>query len=507
MSKSVQLYTLIHSLTKSEKRYFKIYATRHVKGGGNIYVQVFDFLLKQKKYDYNALKQYVTLNHKVRLTALKTQLGYHVLRSLRMFHSSLTLVVEIRELMDFAEILIAKSHFEFASQYLNKAKKLAESSHRYDLLDEIVSIARQVAKRLGSQKMVAQYVDVSYLESIHYRRENDLKRQFEHLEARMLQLLTQSSIYIRSPLDEMKLESLMQAPALQSNEGQLSFACLRYYHGIWSRYCLVLGAKEKALYHVDQSIRVYESSESFLDDNLIDYMGQLINNLMITSVFKDRERHYASRTKIVSLLDKFYPKRISNTYRKHLELQLTYTGISFLLDMGEYSDALIAVKEAQRKWELESKGTVPELKRMITHYNLVMIYIRHRKFKAALTELNQLIELEALKNQTYLHLAVMMMNVIVHYELSHHMLVESLAISLGRFLKRKKINFEFETAFLKFTKSVLIEPTLIDRDSRFEAFKQQLDLIYQKPMEHNVERYFHCYDWVKDSLERLKQAR
>ena len=51
MKKESDLFALIHSLTGHEKRYFKIYASKHVMGEKNNYLKLFDFLCKQKEYE------------------------------------------------------------------------------------------------------------------------------------------------------------------------------------------------------------------------------------------------------------------------------------------------------------------------------------------------------------------------------------------------------------------------------------------------------------------------
>ena len=51
------LHRLISSMTKSEKRHFKIYSNRHVKGNENNYVRLFDLVEKQKKYDEEKIKK------------------------------------------------------------------------------------------------------------------------------------------------------------------------------------------------------------------------------------------------------------------------------------------------------------------------------------------------------------------------------------------------------------------------------------------------------------------
>ncbi|MCT4560919.1 MAG: hypothetical protein N4A41_06035 [Crocinitomicaceae bacterium] len=54
---SESIFELIRSLTKSEKRYFKLHASRHTIGEENNYVTLFDYIDKQAAYDEAKLFQ------------------------------------------------------------------------------------------------------------------------------------------------------------------------------------------------------------------------------------------------------------------------------------------------------------------------------------------------------------------------------------------------------------------------------------------------------------------
>ena len=54
MRNSDSLYRLIHSLTKSEKRQFKIYTS--LQAGNKMYIKLFDLIEKQMQYDEKELK-------------------------------------------------------------------------------------------------------------------------------------------------------------------------------------------------------------------------------------------------------------------------------------------------------------------------------------------------------------------------------------------------------------------------------------------------------------------
>ena len=113
-----ELYELIGSMSKSEKRHFKIYASRHVIGSENKYVKLFDAISSLKAYDEKELlKKEAWIRQ---LPLLKTRLHSAVLRSLDQFHSSVD--AEIRKLLHQAEIVYEKALYE---QSKNQEKEKA----------------------------------------------------------------------------------------------------------------------------------------------------------------------------------------------------------------------------------------------------------------------------------------------------------------------------------------------------------------------------------------------
>ena len=49
------LFDLVNSMTKSEKRYFKLMSSRHTIGDENNYVRIFDYIDKQEEYSEEQL--------------------------------------------------------------------------------------------------------------------------------------------------------------------------------------------------------------------------------------------------------------------------------------------------------------------------------------------------------------------------------------------------------------------------------------------------------------------
>ena len=56
MKPSDELHLLIKNLSMSEKRYFKIFSSRHVIAGENNYIRLFDAIEKQEEYNEPKIK-------------------------------------------------------------------------------------------------------------------------------------------------------------------------------------------------------------------------------------------------------------------------------------------------------------------------------------------------------------------------------------------------------------------------------------------------------------------
>ncbi|MBC7862505.1 MAG: hypothetical protein IAF38_05975, partial [Bacteroidia bacterium] len=106
MSKESHLFELVQSLSKSEKRYVRLYAGLHEIGEKNNYLKLFDFIEKAKEPDdekiQKAFKKEVFVKQ---LHVTKNYLHKMILKALRNFNSETGFETEMRNHFQDAEIL------------------------------------------------------------------------------------------------------------------------------------------------------------------------------------------------------------------------------------------------------------------------------------------------------------------------------------------------------------------------------------------------------------------
>jgi len=120
-----KLVSLIYSLTKSEKRSFRIFVNRNPSAGDSLFMQLFDLISKSKSYEDSMAIRKIDGLKKPQLSNLKANLYKQILSCLRLIESKKIDEIQVREQIDFAKILYEKGLYKQCLEILDKAKKQA----------------------------------------------------------------------------------------------------------------------------------------------------------------------------------------------------------------------------------------------------------------------------------------------------------------------------------------------------------------------------------------------
>lgn len=142
------LFRLIKTLTKPEKRHFRLYANRTMGDQQRKFMVLFDLLDKQDTYDEQQLLQKLPgKTTKGRLANLKRHLLKQLLTSLRLTYINKQIDIEIREQLDFARILYSKGLYMESLRLLERIKGIAIDHHQDILHLEIIEFQKLIESR------------------------------------------------------------------------------------------------------------------------------------------------------------------------------------------------------------------------------------------------------------------------------------------------------------------------------------------------------------------------
>ena len=137
------LFQLIQSLEKSEKRNFKLYATRNSSSEELKSVQLFDALDKMDTYDEVVLLAKNDRIKKQQLSNLKAHLYKQILSSLRLINDD-SIDIFLHEQMDYARILYNKGLYHQSLKVLDKLKEQAKLHNQFTYLQQVLFFEKKI---------------------------------------------------------------------------------------------------------------------------------------------------------------------------------------------------------------------------------------------------------------------------------------------------------------------------------------------------------------------------
>lgn len=142
-AKTDPLFQLIKSLSKSEKRNFKLYVRRLTSNEDAKFIKLFDTMDRMVSYDEHLILQRAPVT-KLQLANMKAHLYKQVLVSLRLKYTDISHELQLREQVDFGRILYNKGLYLQSLKILEKAKLLASQFNQDVIALEIVEFEKLI---------------------------------------------------------------------------------------------------------------------------------------------------------------------------------------------------------------------------------------------------------------------------------------------------------------------------------------------------------------------------
>lgn len=138
------LFQLVKSLSKSEKRNFKLYVNRFHSNYDKKFIQLFDAIEKINVYNDEKILLKAPGIHKSQLSNLKAHLYKQLLLCLRLNSINSDHDIYLREQIDYAKILYNKGLYTQSLKIIDKAKAMAREFEKNILLLEILEFEKLI---------------------------------------------------------------------------------------------------------------------------------------------------------------------------------------------------------------------------------------------------------------------------------------------------------------------------------------------------------------------------
>ncbi len=500
IAQSEQLFTIIKSLTKAEKRNFRLYVQRLQSNEDVLYVRLFDILDKAEEYNEDEVLRKMRGLPKAQFVNIKRHLYTQVLKSLRLIFENIE-SIKVREQIDFAHILYSKGLYLQAFKLLDRVKEmLPEGGH--DLLRlEIIEFQKFIEERhITRSRKKPGKVQALLIES-------------ENQESRVSNLVLLSNLkikihgwyietgHVRDAKDHFQLGEYFESELRKVRITNLSVTEEIYLQQSYMWYYYILLDFEKCHHHAEAWVKAFDDNPVHMREDPVLYMRGLSYQLTSLYSMRDYKRY-------VRALEKFEAFTIS--HEKYFDM--TGQIISFLylytakinhhFIEGSFEEGLKLVPEINRL--IKKFGRFIDVHSiMVFYYKTAWLYLGSGEPGHSIEYLNKILNLQAAGHlRTDIQCYARLMHLMAHFELGHFNLLEHLVDSVGRFFsKMRDLNEVQKTLFQFFKNNLDIRKQELNHN--LHILKKEVLRLEKNPYEGRTFHHLDIVAWIDSRIEGM----
>ena len=490
---SKKLYNLIHTLTGSEKRYFKIFAAKTTAGKANKYLQLFNAIDQQATFDEMALKQRIYHSTELKsrkYSELKAYLYELILKSLQAYDERTSINYKLKGMLNNVQVLAKRALYGDCKEILVKAKKIAYQYEQFLVVLEVVAWEKKIAY---AESNIA-FLDGA-LERINQEEKNCLQQIKSKLDYQDIyfQLLINSKkeATLRSEQKRIWLEQFFQNPLLKPNIELDNYETKLLYHRIYGYYYFSTGDIPNFYLENKALIDLMENHSIQLKEDPSEYISVVNNQIYCCG----------SMRKIEEL--NFYLEKLKNippiTEDDAFKIFIQYymNKLIYCIEVGDFQQGIQVIQER----EVRKKAFKKRLFKANFYLSYTYIYFGMGIYDEALHWLNKVLDLPKSIVRQDLQSVARIINLIIHYEMGNVLLLESLLRSTYRFLRKRNRMYETERRILKFIRKSRNIYTKQELKAAFINLKEDCLVLAQKDSEKPIFGYFNFIAWLESKIQ------
>lgn len=489
MKKNDSVFQLIKSLTRGEKRNFRMLA--QLTSGDKKYLQLFDVMDGIDEYDEaKILKKFrKDASFEKQFAYNKNYLYNSILNALAYFHKGMD--AELSSLTIQVKILLEKNLYFQAKKLLRKAKEKVTVMEKFEEMLNLLQFETEILKRTENIKLLREAVrQVEFEEKVTLEKISNML-EYRRLDTRTFILM--KTLYTARNESEMILVREIQNSEFLEDEGQaLTSRAKILYNEIRRRVCLYEGNEEGALRFSERAVELYESNPIIKEDEKIAYLQQ------VSSQARSTLKLYGLQKTIPTIM-RLRDVKISTPQERVFRFKRFYFFlIGMYVDTGETApEGIIDELLAEMK---TLKNDLATSFKLWAYWCLALYYLEQGQLKKALQWMNDFLNHPRSAVRTDLQASSRLLNLVIHFELGNYDLIEYNIKSASRFMYKQERLHKYERRFLSFLRKAINISNQEELTQEFENFREDLVEIFQDDFERKALDYFNVLAWVDSKI-------
>ncbi len=499
MKEKRQLFRLIKTMNRGEKRAFKLFAKKYNKED-NVYIKLFDVFDKSdspssSEMIYKKLKN-TSLNKQI--PVLKNQLFHLILANLRNQARDKNGTIYINNHFENGEILLSRGLFISALNSLEKAQKSALKYGDYLMTLKILEKKSTVFRRILPTDDFKEKLNVIHQQKNELKAfialEDELEKNYQEL----------YYLYRKNGLTE-DAETIQTYHDLKKETDQLfdketATVKARHYWFLFNTiYFFTIKKFERSAEISLAHIQLFEEHPTFLEKETNEYLKALNNAIAIYINF---EKFDIARNIITKLDDLPISPGLNNKFIEQRIFEIKYSNqLSICVQNQEIEHGLSLIEQIE-KGLFQYKNVGLSIDRHIRlSFGIALLFFWKKDWLACLEWIEKIetIEQESVGSPAFVIGYAKILKTISHLELGHISLLESLVRSTKRFLNRNNRLLPTESVVIKYLEK-LAQKDIIDHEATYIELEKELRPVSQSEPTSNINSTVRIYNWAKEKI-------
>ncbi|MBE9488814.1 MAG: hypothetical protein IMY67_00850 [Bacteroidetes bacterium] len=488
------LFILIKTLSKSEKRQFKLYVGRLGVNEDSKFLMLFNILEKLSSYDEAVILKKGIVK-KQQLSNLKAHLYKQILISLRLNPSHQNIRIQIREQLDFATILYHKGLYKQSLKILDKAKSVAIANEEKNIAYEIIELEKLIESQYITRS-ISNRADELTIQAKDISQQNVLASKLSNLSLQLYGLFLKTG-YVKNDEENKRVTKYFNDRLPKYDINKLGFRekLWLFKAHLWYSFltqdflsCYKYSTKWVDLFYANKNM-IELNPVFFLKGN--HYLLETLFYINYYNKFKTTLSNLENITK-----EKWFPKddnieSLSFMYIYNNKFNLHFMEGSFMEGLPLVNEVLEGLKKYKNK--------IDEHHIMVFYYKIASLYFGAGNNKKCIEFLEKIISNKSLQMREDLLCFSRILNLVAHYEAGLDYNLDVQIKSTFKFLLKMEDLYEVQKEMIKFLKGLGdIYPH--ELKGAFIELHKKLKQYEDHPYERRAFLYLDIISWLESKI-------
>lgn len=494
------LFTLVKSLSKSEKRQFKLYVNRLGTNSDAKFLALFNLLDKMRVYkEVQILENDIV--KKAQLSNLKAHLYKQILISLRLNPVNQNIRIQIREQLDFATILYQKGLYKQSLKILEKAKAIAIDHEEKNIAYEIVELEKVIETQYITRSIPAR-ADELAIQAKTLSAQNVMTSKLSNISLQLYGMMLKMG-YVRNDEDLQRVQRYFERHLPKYKVANLGFREKLWLYKAHLWYSFLTQDFLSSYKYASKWVTLFYEEKEMIQLNPVFFLKG--NHYLLESLFfvKYSSQFKETLEKLEDIVsDKSFPSNDNIASLAFLYLNSNRLNLHFLEGTFEKGLYLIHIVE----YGIKKHGDkIDQHHVMLLYYKIACLYFGNGDHKNCIAYLKKIIDNKKLKMREDLMCFARVLNLFAHYEagMDYHLEVQ-LKITYKFLLKMNELH-AVQKEMIKFLRNLGdIYPSQLRHE--FQKLHTELKKYENHPYEKRAFLYLDILSWLESHLQNKPVA-